>query len=101
MTSAVQWAIWYAENEMTEAEMNNATVKALALSIFNWANNAAVHGNSLGKVRVARMYTNYNANARTYSGNSQDMLTLIPLPSATVLAGAGLLVVGARRRRTA
>lgn len=110
LTSAVQWAIWYAENEMTTLVNNvdsnpnndyinsNNTVGRLAFDIFMWAQ--ANHGNTLGNVRVARMWTGFNASTGEYSGNSQDQLTLIPLPNAASLAGLGLLVVGARRRRS-
>jgi hypothetical protein len=92
LVSAIQDAIWYSEGELN-------TVSGTALAIFNWA--AANHGNTLGDVRVLNLWTNFDPNTGTYSGNGQDQLVLIPLPSASALAGVGLLVLAARRRKMA
>ncbi|MDX2132708.1 MAG: hypothetical protein SFY69_11725 [Planctomycetota bacterium] len=103
MSSAVQWAIWYAENELSDADITtygDATVRALGMRIFNWANQSSVHGNTLGQVRVLRLWTGFNSQTGVYSGNSQDQLTLIPLPSGAALAFAGMGVLAIRRRTT-
>ncbi len=105
MASAVQWAIWYAENEIdwNHRHANNAdgnAIRDLGRSIFTWANQASVHGNTLGNVRVLRLWTSYDPVTGEYSGNSQDQLTLIPLPTGAGLAMAGLGLLAIRRRTT-
>lgn len=90
--TAIQEALWYSEGELN-------AVTGTALAIFNWA--AANHGNTLGDVRVLNLWTNFDPATGTYSGNGQDQLVLIPLPSASALAGVGLLVLAGRRRKMA
>jgi hypothetical protein len=112
-TSAIQWAIWYLEGEMTIGEMGIASIRNFVVGadgidggnsdtngIVGWARNN--NGGTLGNVRVLRLWTSITVNSPAgYSGNSQDMLVLIPLPSTAALAGLGLLGIGARVRRRA
>lgn len=94
--AAIQDAIWYSENEL-------GSISGSALAIFNWAaanNDAALHG-----VRVIRSWTSIDANGN-YSGNAQDMLTIVPTPTAALagfgtLAGVGMLGAVRRRRNSA
>lgn len=88
-TTAIQQAIWYSEGEI-------GSVSGTALAVYNWAN--ANHGNSLWNVRVLRLWDSFNSTTGEYSGNRQDLLTLIPLPTAGGLACAGFLMLGVRVR---
>lgn len=100
-TTALQVAIWYFEGEWFDLGNGNPlALSAQAQELVNWA---TANATGLGGVRVLTLWTNYNASTGTYSGNSQDMLTIIPLPPAAY-AGIGSLlgVVGfgvIRRRR--
>ncbi len=100
LVSALQLAIWRAEDEImntaTWDNLGNANVRTAALAMYNAAIAAAASapGEFYG-VRVLRLYT-------LGGDNSQDQLTLVPLPPAgwaglSTLAGAGL--VGYIRRR--
>lgn len=91
----IQQAIWYSEGEVTWG-----SITANAQAIFTWA--SANHGGTLGNVRVLRLWDNYDPMTGVYSGNRQDLLTLIPLPTAGGLALAGLFGMGVsiRSRRT-
>jgi hypothetical protein len=88
-TSSIQQAIWYSEGEVALG-----SISADALTIFNWA--SANHGGTLGNVRVLRLWETFTNGE--YGGNSQDQLTLIPLPTGAALGLAGLSVLAIRRR---
>lgn len=93
----------------------NTQYKTLAADMVNWARATASSTSTYG-VRVMQLW-GWQSNAalrvqgqgnaardnrndpRNYSVNAQDQLTLIPLPTTGALAGAGLLVLGARFRR--
>lgn len=98
-TTGIQWAIWRAESELSNAEWtalagSNPTEHAHAVAILAWAaSQPEVVNSTLGNVRVLNVYTLQNT-------NSQDLLTLIPLPGATGLAMAGMLGLTVRRRRS-
>lgn len=87
---ALQDAIWYEEQEIPSLP------SGLATSLWNWAN---THQQGLGNVRVLRLYTSPDLQR----GNSQDQLTLIPLPPAAWagMSSLALLATGfsIRRRR--
>jgi hypothetical protein len=94
LTSALQDAIWYSEGEL-------GSISGNALAMYNWARNQ--NPQSIGNVRVMRLWTSYSNGV--YSGNAQDLLTIVPLPPAA-FAGLGTLagVIGMgyiRRRRLA
>jgi hypothetical protein len=88
-TTAIQWAIWYAEGERTLAEIggNGFDTGSLAERVYAWARDN--NDGTLGDVRVLRLWSGYSGG--TYSGNSQDLLTIVPLPPA---AWAGLGTMG-------
>jgi hypothetical protein len=96
-TSAIQYAIWNIEGELT---LGNDAISLLAADIVAWAAN---NDGSIGNVRIMRLWDTYQNGV--YSGNHQDLLTLVPLPPAawaglgtlTGVAGLGLL----RRRKLA
>ena len=96
-TSAIQYAIWSIEGEMT---LGNDSISLLAADLVTWASN---NNGSIGNVRVMRLWDTYQNGV--YSGNHQDLLTLVPLPPAawaglgtlTGVAGLGFL----RRRKLA
>ncbi len=110
-TIAIQFAIWYSEQEIatfSTAEMASygfsAAIKTAIMSdaeaIFNWAsanNDGGLHG-----VRVLRLWNRYDATLGYY-GARQDILTIVPLPPAAY-AGLGTLggllgLAHLRRRR--
>lgn len=82
--TSLQHAMWYIEQEMALGDLN-----AVALGFVTWAQSNAVAGNLYG-VRVLNLYTGYNAQTGAFSGNSQDLLTIVPLPNAAWM-GLGLL----------
>jgi hypothetical protein len=87
LSDALQEAIWFQENEI-------GSVSGLAASLHAWASNAANAPANAGNVRILNIFRDA---AKT--SNGQDLLTLIPLPSAGAMAGVGLLILGARTRR--
>jgi len=103
--SALQLAIWRLEDEISNTtnwdNLGNADVRALAAILYNAAT-AAAAANGSGDfygVRVLRLYTLGGV-------NSQDQLTLIPLPPAawaglSTLAGVGFVGYIRRRKNTA
>lgn len=107
-TTAIQAAIWYEEGELNNGfadetgtgglNLSNA-VWLLASRIHAWA--AANNDGGLHGVRVLRLWTSVSANGN-YSGSTQDLLTLVPLPPAAY-AGigtfAGIFALAAVRRR--
>lgn len=91
-TRSLQRAIWFEEQEISQAEFQ---ADALAVALRNWAinnNDGALHG-----VRVLNMWTNANG-----TGNAQDMLTIVPLPPAGwagLASLGGVIGMGYVRRR--
>ncbi|TVQ58855.1 MAG: hypothetical protein EA379_12535 [Phycisphaerales bacterium] len=99
LTDSLQLAIWFEEGELTNSSlMNQFTSDNAAVAMHTWAMNQVANLNlgqyDIGNVRVLRMF---NADG----SNSQDLLTIIPLPSAAGLACLGLIAVGGRNRRRA
>lgn len=95
-TTAIQQAIWYSENEI-------GSISGDALAIYNWANTN--NDGSLYNVRVLRLWTGWTAQGG-YSGNSQDLLTIVPLPPAAwagiaSLSGIGIFGIIRRRKQLA
>jgi hypothetical protein len=92
--SSLQLAIWYEEGERPLSDLD---ANALAMLAWGTANSdGALHG-----VRVVRQWSSYDPQSG-FSGNAQDMLTIVPLPPAAT-AGlatmAGVLGLGYARRR--
>lgn len=97
-TIAIQFAIWYAEDEFASLNTSllasynfspatKATIISDAQAIFDWAranSDGAMHG-----VRILRLWDEYDPTFG-YSGNRQDILTIIPLPPSAY-AGLGTL----------
>lgn len=94
LMTSLQLAIWYEEGEHPLADLL-ADPNATAMQLWAQAND---HG--IGNVRVARQWSSFDG--QNYSGNAQDMLTIVPLPPAAT-AGmatlAGVLGMGYMRRR--
>jgi hypothetical protein len=90
---SLQLAIWHAEDEMPGSEYTNDT---LAVALYNWA--VANNSGSIGNVRVMNLWTSSDG-----TGHAQDMLTIVPLPTAA-WAGlgslAGVFGMGYARRRS-
>ncbi len=93
--AALQAAIWEIEEERSiENTDSDARVRELANYYVDTLSLQLVNQGLGGMVRVLNMW---DANG----GNAQDMLVLIPLPSAAGLAGLGLAGLAVRRRRLA
>ncbi len=100
---ALQAAIWFLEDEvdfdgvLARPEVNGSAdpVRALAESFLQLAGDAVLNGYTNTNVRVM--------NLEQDGGVRQDLLTLVPLPSAATAGLAGLLASGCwtltRRRR--
>lgn len=99
--NALQEAIWHLENE-------TVTTNSQALAWVNEAGEATTLGadnqitwSGIGQVRVLNLWTNSN-----FTGNAQDLLVLVPTPTASLagmslLAGMGVLGYVKRRRNNA
>ncbi|MBZ0171242.1 MAG: thioester domain-containing protein [Phycisphaerales bacterium] len=91
--AALQAAIWELEEERTiENTESDASVRALANYYVDTLAQQLVNQGLGGSVRVLNMW-------KANGGNAQDMLVMIPLPSAGALAGLGLAGIAVRRRR--
>lgn len=92
--AALQAAFWEIEEERSiEDTDSDSRVRALANYYVDTLAQQLVNAGMGGSVRVLNMW---NANG----GNAQDMLVLVPLPSAGALAGLGLAGIAIRRRRS-
>ncbi len=87
-TLALQQAIWFLEDEAGGS--NNAFVAQANAAV---AIGGEWFGRGIGNVRVMNLSNGEFPNA-------QDQLTIIPLPATAGMGAAGLLIVGARRRRS-
>lgn len=91
LTDSLQRAIWHSEGLASSGYGSDANAQAMVA----WAAQKVSDSPDFGsKVRVLQMTRVSNGEA------GQDLLTIIPLPSAGGLAMAGLLAIGARRRRS-
>jgi hypothetical protein len=89
IADAVQESIWLEEESYTVVwSPHAATLQGLAI--------AAGPVNGSQNVRAMNVWANSDG-----TGNQQDMLTMIPLPSGAALASVGLLGITAVRRRRA
>jgi hypothetical protein len=82
--------MWFIEQESATPLLGKS------LLFYTEANTAVTTGlwTGLGDVRVLNLYT-LDGNVRT---NYQDVLVMVPAPSALALMGVGVLVAGRRRR---
>ncbi len=93
--AALQAAIWEIEEERTiEQTDSDSRVRALANYYVDTLAQQLVDNGLGSMVRVLNMWD-------SSGGNAQDMLVLIPLPTAGALAGLGLAGLAVRRRRLA
>jgi len=83
---ALQNAIWFIENEITEQPVG------LAKTFYDMADTSGSKG--IGHIRVLNMY-----NDAALTSNAQDLLVAMPAPAGLLLAGIGTALVGALRRR--
>lgn len=91
--NALQDAIWFFQNQLGAADVDDNNLVTLSTKAQAFVNEANAAGwTSIGNVRVLNI-------GAAGQFNNQDMLALIPLPQGVGLASAGLLVLGARRRR--
>ncbi len=91
LTDSLQRAIWHSEGLASSGYGSDSNAQTMVA----WAAAKVADSPEFGSnVRVLQMTRVSNGEA------GQDLLTLIPLPSAGGLALAGLLAVGARRRRS-
>ncbi|MBL0922130.1 MAG: hypothetical protein IBJ10_08390 [Phycisphaerales bacterium] len=100
--NALQDAIWFFQNQLGAADVDdnanlidgvagNGELSAKAIAFVNEAN--AAGWTTIRNVRVLNV-------GAAGSYNNQDLIAIIPLPQGVGLASAGLLVLGARRRRS-
>ncbi|MBL0922128.1 MAG: hypothetical protein IBJ10_08380 [Phycisphaerales bacterium] len=100
--NALQDAIWFFQNQLGAADVDdnanlidgvagNGELSAKAIAFVNEAN--AAGWTTIRNVRVLNVGA-----AGTF--NNQDLIAIIPLPQGVGLASAGLLILGARRRRS-
>ncbi|HZW11207.1 MAG TPA: hypothetical protein VFF69_14995 [Phycisphaerales bacterium] len=92
LANAVQLAIWNIEEGL-------ATNNADALKLVQAADDAIGGGqwSGLGSVRVMSNWNPGHIGDPAHA--KQDTLVIVPLPSSGAIAGCGLLILGARRRR--
>jgi hypothetical protein len=89
---SLQRAIWHSEDELPAGEY---AADPVAVALYNWA--VANNNGSIGNVRVLNLWTR-----RDNTGNAQDLLTIVPLPTAGwagIASLAGVFGAGYVRRR--
>jgi len=99
-STAVQNAIWAIEGELTPSQIASIGGTALALyndaiANFSTTDNAPIDNPMFRNIRVLNPYRIIDGELFHY----QSQIILIPLPTASGLALAGLAVIGTRRRR--
>lgn len=87
--NALQDAIWFFQLQLGDAVATD--LSSLAQGYITQAQNSG--WTNIGSVRVL------NVGPAGQQFPNQDMLALVPLPQGVGLASAGLLILGARRRR--
>ena len=95
-STALQLAIWFEEGELSGGILGQYNSNAMAVAMHTWAVN---NNTGLGNVRVLQLWALGSLPNPGIDDVRQDVLTIIPLPSAAGLAGLGLIAVGGRRRR--
>ncbi len=96
-STAVQNAIWAIEGEILPSSLTGMALSLYNNAVANYSttDNAAIDNPAFSNIRVLNPYRIIDGEMFRY----QSQVILIPLPSASGLALAGLAVVGTRRRR--
>ncbi len=99
--NALQDAIWHFQNQLGNTPSTGKAADLIAAANDAVDNGAYGWAGGLGNVRVMNIggATTGGDGTQYANGADQDLLVLIPLPQGVGLASAGLLVLGARRRR--
>lgn len=95
--TAVQFAIWALEGEANPDNLDGTaeSIYDEAVANFSTTDNAITDNAMFSKLRVLNPYLDVDGERVHY----QSQIILIPLPTASGLALAGLAAIGARRRR--
>lgn len=87
----LQAAIWFLEDEIPAVDVGSLAETLVALANAAVAPGGEWDGVGLGDVRALNL-------TNSAGGRAQDQLTLIPAPGTLAAIGAGLVLVGRRRR---
>jgi hypothetical protein len=98
-STALQLAIWKEEGEFNASLTNQFNNNTMAQLMHAWGVDNDT--GSLGNVRVLQLWASGSLPNPGTGDVRQDVLTIIPLPSAAGLACLGLIAVGGRNRRRA
>lgn len=95
--TAVQHAIWAIEGEVAPGSLSGTALSLYnsAVANFSTTDNAALDNPAFRNIRVLNPYRIIDGEIVHY----QSQIILIPLPTASGLALAGIALVGTRRRR--